>query len=156
MAFQLPPRSNSTAAGIRPCTCQPARSICGDFENQFSEVLPFEQFQKSVGKGLESFHNILARGELARRHPARHFLGSLGVAVGVVKDQHAFHGRAIDQQREIVARALDGTGIAVLRDSTADYDASATRKVRESSLEDVTADVVEIEVDPLRASLPQR
>ena len=81
---------------MRTSDCQQARSICNYFEDQLAEVFPFEQLQESVGKGLKSFDNIFARLELACRHPACHFLSSLGIAVGVVKDQHAFHGRAMD------------------------------------------------------------
>src|SRR5580700_4403922 len=134
----------------------PSRSISRHFEDQFAQVFACEQLQKSVGKSFESFHDMLARLEFARRHPPCHLLNSMGVAVGIVKDQHAFHGGALDQQREIVARALHRTGNVVLRDGAADHDASATRKVCESSLKDVTADVVEVDVDALRASFPQR
>src|SRR5580658_3255012 len=134
----------------------PSRSISRHFEDQFAQVFACEQLQKSVGKSFESLNNMLARFEFTRRYPPCHLLNSMGVAVGIVKDQHAFHGGALDQQREIVARALHRTGNVVLRDGAADHDAGATRKVCESSLENVTADIVEKDVDALRASLPQR
>src|ERR1700683_1191880 len=50
---------------------------------------------------------------------------------------------------------MDRAGIVVLRDGAANYDASAARKIRESSFQNVTTDVVEVDVDALRASLSQ-
>src|SRR5580704_511926 len=94
-----PLQNKSTAAAVRICDRDKATSIRRYLENEFAEVLSSEQFQESVGKGFESFDNMLARFELARRHPACHFLNSVGIAVGVVKDQHAFHGRATNEQR---------------------------------------------------------
>src|ERR1700721_2221057 len=96
-AIPAPLKQQSECSGDRDLRLPASELIGADFEKQFAAVLPFEQFQKSVGKGFEPCDNILARLELARRHPACRFPGSLGIAVGVIKDQHAFHGRAMDQ-----------------------------------------------------------
>jgi len=104
-------------------------------QDELPAVLPAEQLQKSVGEGFESCDDILTRLKLACRHPSRHFPGRFGITVRVVEDQHALHGRAVHQQRHVVARTLEGTGVVVLRDGAADHNTRATREVREGRIE---------------------
>ena len=55
-----------------------------------------------------------------------------------------------------MAGPLIAVGVVVLRDRAADDDPRAARELREHRVEDVAADVVEIDVDALGAMLAQR
>ena len=59
----------------------------------------------------------------------------------------------IDQQRQVVGRALDRRRVVVLRDRAADDDACTPVEQQQQRIEDLAADVVEIDVDALRAVL---
>ena len=72
------------------------------------------------------------------------------VAVGVVEDDNAFHARAVHQQREVVGGTLDGSGVVVLRDGAADDDAGPQVDARENGVENLAADIVEVDVDAAR------
>ena len=76
---------------------------------------------------------------------------ALRVAVGVVEDHEPGHRRAGDQQLHVVGRAARGLGGVVLRDRAAEHDARAARESREHGVEDLAADVVEEDVDAVRA-----
>ena len=76
--------------------------------------------------------------------------------LGVVEDEEALHLRALHDQVGVVARALRRRTV-VLRDRAADHDAGVQRQVGQRHLQQRSADVVEVHVDPVGADhRPQR
>src|SRR5579864_9420575 len=134
----------------------PAGPPSRHLEHQLAEVLAPEELEQGVREGLEALDDVLARPQLAGGHPAGDLARRLGVAVGVIEDQHALHGGALDQQRQVVRRALGRSGAVVLRDGAADDDAGAAGQPGERGVEDVAADVVEVDVQAAGTVLPQR
>ncbi|MNF51985.1 hypothetical protein D3C84_333210 [compost metagenome] len=70
---------------------------------------------------------------------------------GVVHHHETFHARAVDQQRQVVGRALDRFLVVVLADGAADHHAGLEVQAAEYRVEDVAANVVEIHVHAFRA-----
>src|SRR5262249_45408459 len=68
------------------------------------------------------------------------------VAIGVIEHHHTLHRRPVDEEREVVRRALDRGARIVLRDRTADDDPRAPREDRQRGVENVAAHVVEVDI----------
>src|SRR5208282_2239215 len=69
---------------------------------QLTEVLTREELKKRLRKGCKPGDDILARLEPAGGEPAGDGACRLGIAVGVVVDDHAGHAGAVDQQGKVV------------------------------------------------------
>src|SRR5947207_8387778 len=136
----------------RPCG---SGLVAANADQQLADVLALEELEQRLGKALEAVDDVFAALQLPLRHPACHLACSERIAIRVSEDHHAGHARAVDEQRELIRRPLDRRRIVVLRDRTADRDSRAAPDAREHGIEDVAADVVEIDVDTLRAVLPQ-
>src|SRR5258708_17687034 len=130
-------------------------TFLGEGEHQLADVLAAEELQQAVGKGLNALDDLLEGLGLAGGDPASDGARRLRVTAGVVEHHHPRHARALDQQRQVVGGPLDRRRAVVLRDGAADDDPGAARQSGERGVQDVAADVVEIDVDPLRATLPQ-
>ena len=76
----------------------------------------------------------------------------LGVALGEVEDDEPLHLTATHDQHRGVGDPV-ALGRVVLRDRAAHDDARVHRDVGQRRVEDLAADVVEVQVDALRAGL---
>src|SRR6266849_512031 len=141
-----PPRSGRPggASGVR------------HFDHELAVVLAFEELEQRVRKRFQTLHDVLARLELAGGAPAGHFAQRFAIPLRIVEHQKALHPRAIDEQRSVIGRALDRTRIAVLRNRAADDHPRTARELSERGIEDVAADVVEIDIHAPRAMLSER
>lgn len=72
----------------------------------------------------------------------------------MIEDQEAAHRGALNDQAVVIPDPRPVLEVAVARDRTAEHNAPAEREVVEGSIADFTADVVEEDVDPIRAGLP--
>ena len=79
--------------------------------------------------------------------PARKLSHRLRVAVRVVEHHHPGHRCARQDQREVVGRATDPLGV-VLRGCSADHNPRTAREPGQCGVEDLPADVVEVDVEP--------
>src|SRR5579859_5553874 len=74
------------------------------------------------------------------------------MAVLPVEDDHALHAQAIDEDRAPVAHAVR-IGRVVVGDGAADHDPAEKIHAREREIQDLAADVVEVDVDAFRARI---
>src|SRR5208283_45255 len=125
------------------------------FEDQLAEILAAEQFQQRLRKCLQTLDNVLARLELAGGDPGGDVARSLRKPIDVVEHHHALHAGAVDEEREIVARALDRRGAVVLRNGPANHHAGMPPQDSEHEVEDIAADIVEIHVHAVWTVRPQ-
>jgi predicted enzyme related to lactoylglutathione lyase len=124
-------------------------------EDVLARVLTAEQHQQRFGEGLEAIDDVLVGLELPAREPLRHLGAALRPLSDVIGHHEAGHARMVDEQRQVVRRTADGLERVVLRDRPADHDTRVTSQLRQRRVEDLTADVVEVDVDPVRAVLAQ-
>src|SRR2546426_11958064 len=101
------------------------------------------------------FRSVLTVPELALAEPGGAVAMEVGEAVAVVGDDEASDERPIGEEREGVRSGRELRGV-VLRDQAAERDARERVDEPQNGGEDVAADVVEIDVDPLRARLLER
>src|SRR5450759_22658 len=119
-----------------------------DLYQLLAEVLTLEQSDERLGCVLDSFGDGFAVLDLARRHVATEFLDGFGPQVQVVADDEALQVCAGGEQSE---RILDGNGLAVITgNEAAQRDAGADVEAFQHRVEDLAADVLEINVDALR------
>ena len=130
-------------------------SRSADPDERLAAVLAAEHPDERGGRVLEPLGHVLAVGELALGEPAAEALQALGEAMDVVVDQEPLEPRAEDDQEAEVARRELRLGEVVLRDLPADRDAGAEREPPEDRLGERAADVVEVDVDAVRARLLQ-
>src|SRR5437016_4275901 len=97
---QFPWRSMVAQASASVRGASPFRRLI-DFQSQFAEVSPPEQFEQCFGKFLEPLDNILPCLEFSGGVPARQFGYGLAVSIGVIEDNEAFHPGVIDEQEHV-------------------------------------------------------
>src|SRR5690606_21291506 len=85
--------------------------------------------------------------ELAFMNPTGHLFGGFAVMCGVIEYHDTFHARTVDQQRQVVRRALDRRGVVVLRNGTTDHDTGVLANACEYVVEDIATDVIEVDID---------
>ena len=120
-------------------------------QNQFPKILAIKKLEQRLRKRVQPNHHIFLRLHLPITQIASHFGDGDAVAVGVVEDDDAFHAGSVDEQREVVFWALNGGRIVVLADGAADDDAGFFVDAGEHGVENFAADVVEVDVDAVRA-----
>src|SRR5882724_4842944 len=141
---------NSTAISIS----LPPRGILADLDEHLAGVLAAQQPDQRLWRLLQALHDVLAVLQLALAQPARAIGEELRQPVGVIADEEATDGDAVDQHRREV-RPRRHLGRVVLRDDAAERDARERVDVPQHRLEDVATDVVEVHVDALGAGVAQ-
>src|SRR6266403_939531 len=141
---------NSTAISIS----LPPRGILADLDEHLAGVLAAQQPDQRLRRLLQALHDVLAVLQLALAQPARAIGEELRQPVGVIADEEATDGDAVDQHRREV-RPRRHLGRVVLRDDAAERDARERVDVPQHRLEDVATDVVEVHVDALGAGVAQ-
>ena len=113
--------------------------------------LPSKTRSSAAGAFASPSHHVDPVLEPALADPAGEGGHRLGGAGQVVEDDEALHPPALHDEREVVGRAGGGPGVVVVGDAAAEDDAAAQRQLGEDHVEHRAADVVEEDVDPLRA-----
>src|SRR2546427_415692 len=139
---------NSTAILIS----LPPRAILADLDEHLAEVLAAEQADERLGRLLEALDDVLAVLQLALAQPARAVGEELRHPVGVIADDEAADGDAVDEHRREV-RPRRHLRRVVLGDDAAERDARERVDVFQYGLQHVAADVVEVHVDAVRAGV---
>ena len=98
----------------------------------------------------------LAPAQSAAAHQGAELALHLVEKVAVARAPEAANLEVLGNEEEEVARARRRLGRVVLRDRTADRDPPAPPQRADRRLEVVAADVVEIDVDPIRRGFPQK
>src|SRR6266566_7202737 len=125
-------------------------------EDELSGVLTSEEHQQDVGEVIDAAgHDVLPCDEPAVAEPLGELGQRLRVPVPVVEYQHARHGSPCHQQRQIVSWAPHLLRV-VLRYRAADDDPGAAGKPGQNGVEDISAHVVEVDVDTTGRVLAQR
>src|SRR6266480_310764 len=128
----------------------PGIAPSGQLDQLLAEVAAAEQRDEASGRVLEALDDRLAGLELALREVLAERLQRLAVALLPVEHDHALHLDAVDEHHAQVLHRV-GLGRVVLGDHAAEDD--ARKKVREAQhrIEDLAADVVEVDIGALRA-----
>src|ERR1051325_545765 len=133
----------------------PAPSPSADLHHHLAEVFAGEELVQRLDELVDAgLDHVLFRLQLALGHPAGHGRDRLAVALGVVKHHEALHAGAVDEQAHVVGRSADGRGI-VLADGAADTDAAVEGDLGQADVQDLAADVVEIDIDAVGRELAQ-
>src|SRR6267143_4142050 len=127
---------NSTAIPIS----LPPRGILADLDEHLAGVLAAQQPDQRLRRLLQALHDVLAVLQLALAQPAPTVGEELRQPVGVIADEEATDGDAVDQHRREV-RSRRHLGRVVLRDDAAERDARERVDVLQHRLEDVATDV---------------
>src|SRR5882757_3712421 len=142
-------RGRTTAAGaLRARSASSSgRGIFTHPQHELAEILPGEQLQERVRKGLDPVHDVFVGFQSAALCPFGQ-LENRAVVTGLVVEHHeSLHAGAIDQQRHVVSRPLGRGRVVDLRNGAADDDAGARAKTCEHCVEGLAADIIEIDVD---------
>jgi len=92
-------------------------------QHQLTDVAAVEQVDQRLREGVQPDDHVFFAFHAAIFQLASHFGNRQVVAGGVVKHHNAFHAGAVDQQAEVVFRALYRRCVVVLADRAADDDA---------------------------------
>src|SRR5436190_17151804 len=150
-----PPALHDTQAsndrpGLRTCAWP------SHLHHELAGVLAGEE-HVDRGRGREeSLHQVHAIVDLAFRGPHAELQRSLGEARQEIDHDEALHAEPLGDDPEDVARAGRALRLAVSRDHPARDDAAEVLHVLERGVEDVAADVVEVDVDAFRTRLTER
>ena len=127
-----------------------------ELDERLAAVLASEHPHEGGRRILEPVGHVLAVAQLPLGEPAAEPAQALGETVGVIVDEEALQaGPEDDQKAEVAWRELR-LGEVVLGDLAADRHAGAEREPAEDRLRDPAADVVEVDVDTVRARLLER
>src|SRR3989442_880900 len=132
----------------------PPRAILADLDEHLAEVLAAQQADERLGRLLEALDDVLAVLQLALAQPARAVGEELRHPVGVIADDEAANGDAVDEHRRQVRPRRHLRGV-VLGDDAAERDARERVDVFQYGLQHVAADVVEVHVDAVRTGVAQ-
>src|SRR2546425_10110848 len=130
------------------------RAILADLDEHLAEVPAAQQADERLGRLLEALDDVLAVLQLALAQPARAVGEELRHPVGVVADDEAADGDAVDEHRRQVRPRRHLRGV-VLGDDAAERDACERVDVFQYGLQHVAADVVEVHVDAVRTGVAQ-
>src|SRR5690606_15918584 len=83
--------------------------------------------------------------------PLPHLPDGLGEPRQVVEHDETFHARLTEDQVEVVLRPRNRSGGVVAGDATAEHHPGAGGDARQAQIENLAADVVEVDVDAVRA-----
>ncbi len=100
---------------------------------------------------LQTVYGVETRLDFAGGHPGAELLEGLAVAGAEIEHDETFHARPVDQQRQVVDRSRHRFGGVVSGDRAADRHPGAAVQVAQAVVEDLAADVVEIDVDAFAA-----
>src|SRR5438445_7658403 len=146
--------SDAGGALARPVDARASGRVC-DAQQLLAAVFALEEPGQRRGSVFESLLHVDAILEASFLHPPRDGGDRLGRAREVVEDDEPFHAPRLHHGVEIVLRAGHRRSVVVLRDPAAEHDAAAHGEPRQGGVEDLSADVVEKDVDPIRAQLAQ-
>src|SRR5215813_12931614 len=96
----------------------------GDLQQLLPEVLAREESDERFWSVLEAVSDVLLLFQNAALVPLSELSDGFGKAVGVVEDDKALHPRALQREIEVVGRARWRSRAVVLRNRTAEHDAS--------------------------------
>src|SRR5438445_51355 len=146
--------SDAGGALARPVDARASGRVC-DAQQLLAAVFALEEPGQRRGSVFESLLHVDAILEASFLHPPRDGGDRLGRAREVVEDDEPFHAPALHHEVEIVLRAGHRRSVVVARDPAAEHDAAAHGEPRQGGVEDLSADVVEKNVDAIRAQLAQ-
>src|SRR5690606_13703362 len=126
-----------------------------ELDDHLSGVVAAQDPEERLEVVLDALDDGLPVLQLARADPGADLLDELRLQVVVVADQEALDAAAgLDEAGE-VAGAGRGLGVVVDGDRPADGDPAVPVEGADGRLQVVAADVVEVDVDPVRGGLPQ-
>lgn len=93
---------------------------------------------------------MLPELDLTGHHPAGHLHDRAQELLLVVEHDEALHPRTVDEQAHVVGRPGHALGGVVLADGPANHDAGLLGQEPQTNVEDFAADIVKIDIDPVR------
>src|SRR5262245_37666072 len=134
----------------------PTPSPSADLHHHLADVFAGEELVQRLDELVDAgLDHVLLHYQLALRNPAGHGRDRLAVALGVVEHHEALHAGAVDQQAHVVGRAAIAGGRVVLADGAANADAAVECDLGQADVQDLAADVVEIDVDTVGREFAQ-
>src|SRR5438270_13154604 len=124
------------------------------FTQLFSEVSSRQQIDQPTRRVFQPVHDRLPVFEPPFAEVAAERLQCLAVAILPVEHDHALDAQPIDENRAPVSHAIRLDGV-VIGNRAADHHAAEEIHAREQRVEDLGADIVEIDVHAVRALLLQ-
>src|SRR5690606_29435829 len=120
-------------------------------DDQLAAVFALQQALEGADGVFQALHDILAVTYLAVLDPLTHVALEVFRPVEMVELDEAAHRQALDQYEAHElgqpVRSLGKRGVVVMRDAAADRNAGKIVKQRQYGLEDIAADILEIDVD---------
>src|SRR5579859_677668 len=141
-----------------PDTRRGSRLVRPDAHKLLAEVGALQETHEGARGTLETLGDELLVLHLALAHPARHVAQEISVARGEIGHDEAAEGQPLGQDRaHHGARPFrrDGLGVVIMRDQAAHRHAREIVQKRKHRFEHRAADILEIDVDALRAGLLQ-
>src|SRR5262245_8052240 len=123
----------------------------GNLYELLPDVFAREKTPERLRRPLESLHNVDLGSNLPGRSPARELGDCFPKAGSEGQDQEAAHGRASEDEVQIVADWRHLSEVVVAGDRAAHHDPCPGGEVSQCSIENLPTDVVEVHVDPVRA-----
>ena len=118
-------------------------------DQHLADVVAAEQAEERVRHVLEAVDDRLARLDRAARDPAAHLAVELAQARQIVDDDEALRRIRMAMMR-MMKRKLSRLGRVIALDHPANGEARIVAGERESGVEMIAADIVEIDVDAVR------
>jgi hypothetical protein len=125
---------------------------CSEPHHLFADIAARQHVDEGGGSLLEAFGDRLAPFEVAGAIPCHQLAERLVAARQVIADAEPLQPDALVEDDTDVAQALPLAGV-LLRDLTTDRHPSVGVEVVHHDIEDIAADVVEIDVDALRSGI---
>jgi hypothetical protein len=124
--------------------------------HSLAPVLPCQQSDQGCRSILESIDHVFLNLQLSVFHPPAELRDRLVPLAEIVRDDETFHSESLDDDKtRDSARPGWRWGTIILRNRAAAGDAPTQIHLSQARFEDVTADVVEVNVDARGSSLPQ-
>src|ERR1700729_2128449 len=120
-----------------------------DAQELLALVATFEQPPQRLRRVLQAMLRVDLGLELSLLHPAGERTDRLRSARHVIEYDEALHPAALDDQVELALRSRRRLGRVVVRDPAAKNNPPSHREARKCCVEDVAADIVKENVDPL-------
>src|SRR2546423_3951006 len=147
--------SQSMRTASARCQKPAYSSALGELDQLLAKVLTLEERDEALRRVLQAFHHGLAVLQFPFRDIGGQRLERLAVAVLPVEHDHSLDADAVHQHRSPV---LDGVRLlrVVIRDQPAHHQSREEIHLAQHTVQDLAADVVEIDVDTFRTGFLQR
>src|SRR3989338_7568982 len=138
-----------------PSSARLERGVVAALDDELAEVPPLQEADERLRSVLEADGDVLPGLELPLPVPLGAVAEEVGKAVEVVGDDEALDEDAVDEDG-LEVRPRRQLGRVVLGDQAAERDARPAVHELQHGGEHVAAHVVEVDVDPAGARLPER